>query len=474
MVCNEYIAGNNRKIDIEKSNLNGEFRQMEEKFNALVDNVSTNTDEILNCVGAFADGDFGYEMKQFSGEHALINEKLNACRDSFHNIIMDINSLSNAVEHGQLDTRLSIEGRNGDWLKVVDGLNKLAEAVSKPISCTIEALERLSNSDLGYRINEKFSGQYKVIEDTINDVSQTLELYIRDISRVLKGLAQNDLTVTSGVQYKGNFAEIEQNIAIVTGNLKTLINDMSSASEQIQAGSKSTAESSTNLAAGAGQQAEAVHVLVKLSEDLSSKADENFSAATSAKDHSNRVRDAIKNGNATLENLNESMNNIAKASEAISEINTVIDDIAFQTNILALNAAVEAARAGDHGKGFAIVADEVRNLASKSQESAKNAGEHIETTLARVSEGVKAVEDTTTLLKTILNQTADIDKSIDNVLDISSIQRELSSNVKDETSKINEVVNNISTTSEETAATSEELASQIETFNQSIYQFKLR
>ena len=171
--------------------------------------------------------------------------------------------------------------------------------------------------------------------------------------------------------------------------------------------------------------------------------------------------------------LNTAINNIAKASNAISNITSVIDDIAFQTNILALNAAIEAARAGTHGKGFAVVADEVRNLAGKSQASAKDAGNLISQTLSSVDEGVEVVNNTISLLTNIMSETKKIDTVIDDVLVISGEQKTLSEQMQTETSKISDVVNNISATSEETAATSEELANQIEMFNSGINMFKV-
>ncbi len=472
-VCIAYAEGNNKKIDLEKTGLKGDFLSVAEKINSLLDNTTDNIKEILTCVDNYSNGNFDYKIKEFHGEHKIITDKLNSCRNGFKDVVSDISYLSEAIKMGKLDIRLSTEGRKGDWLVLVEGLNNLAAAVYEPISSTIESLKKLADADLKYHSDKKFDGIYKDIIDTINSVAETLDIYIADISSVLKSLANHDLTAKNSITYKGDFSEIEESIKIMTLNLRNLVGNMVSASEQIEIGSRSMADSSTGLAAGANEQSNAVRTLVSLSESVSNKASENYNAAISAKEYSNAVSEHIKNGNEMLKRLNTAITNIATSSEAIDNINAVIDDIAFQTNILSLNASIEAARAGQHGKGFAVVANEVRNLASKTQESAQNAGELISETILRVEEGVNAVNDTTALLTAILKQTSEIDFSINNVLDISAGQKDLSEKMKVETNKISMVVDNISSTSEGTAATSEELASQIAVFNENIKMFKV-
>lgn len=472
-VCEEYAKGNNRTIHLENSNLQGSFLEVGEKINNLVLSSSAMFDEILKSIREYANGNFDFEAKQFQGEHGIINKELSMCQQNFKNVIIDINSLITEIGNGNLKVAIDISGKTGDWLTIVNGLNNLVKSVSEPINTTIDGLNMLAQANLNYRINRKFKGAYKEIADTINYLAETLSKYIYDINSVLKGLAQHDLTVTSNIEYQGDFSEIGENIASVTMNFKNLLGSMLAASEQIQAGSKGMADSSTGLAIGATQQADAVRILLELSESVNQKSSENFEAATNAKEYSSVVTSDIKNGNELLTNLTTAITNIASASNAINNINTVIDDIAFQTNLLALNAAIEAVRAGSHGKGFSVVADEVRNLAGKSKASARDAGELIQETLTRVEEGVKVVNDTTSLLSNILTETTKINTIIDDVLLISGEQKELSERMQMETSKINDVVNNISATSEETAATSEELASQIETFNENISLFKV-
>ncbi len=472
-VCVDFLNGNNRKIPLENSVLEGSFLEVAKKINNLVSNSADMFDEILKAVGEYANGNFDFEPKQFQGEHAIINEELAICQQNFKNVIVDINSLITAMGSGDLSTTIDITGKTGDWLTIVNGLNNLVKSVYEPINTTIDGLNMLSQANLSYRIDNNFEGAYKEIANTINSVAQTLELYISDINTVLNALARRDLTVASSIEYKGDFSQIGTNIKNVTKNFKELLSSMISASEQIQAGSKDMADSSTGLAIGATQQADAVRILLELSENVSEKSSENFKAATNAKEYSNAVTEDIKNGNQLLTDLNTAITNIASASTAINNINAVIDDIAFQTNLLALNAAIEAVRAGSHGKGFAVVADEVRNLAGKSKASARDAGNLIQETLTRVEEGVIVVNNTISLLTNILSETTKIDIIIDDVLKISGEQNDLSERMQIETSKINDVVNNISATSEETAATSEELASQIETFNENITQFKV-
>jgi len=472
-VCVEYSKGNNRTINLENTNLKGSFLEVGEKINNLVLSSESMFNEILKSVREYANGNFDFEPKQFQGEHAIINKELSMCQQNFKNVIVDINSLITEIGNGNLKTTIDISGKTGDWLTIVNGLNNVAKSVSEPIEATINGLNMLAQANLGYRINKKFKGSYKEISDTINYLGETLSSYIYDINSVLKGLAQHDLTVSSNIDYAGDFSEIGENIKSVTLNFKNLLGSMIAASEQIQAGAKGMADSSTGLAIGATQQADAVRILLNLSENVSNKASENYSAATSAKEYSGIVASNIKNGSQLLTDLTTAITNIASASNAINNINTVIDDIAFQTNLLALNASIEAVRAGTHGKGFGVVADEVKNLAGKSKASARDAGELIQETLLRVEEGVRVVNDTTSLLSSILTETTKIDTIIDDVLSISGEQKGLSEKMQMETSKINDVVNNISATSEETAATSQELASQIETFNENIVLFKI-
>ncbi len=474
-VCIEFSKGNNRFIKVENLKLEGDYLTVATKVNELVTNVSDMFNEILKAVGEYARGNFDFEAKKFNNEHSIINKELSMCQQNFKNIIIDINSLIQSVGDGDLTKSIDIEGKTGDWLTIVNGLNNLVESVAKPINMTVDGLTELANANLSHRVdaNSNLKGSYKEIADTINYVSETLELYVSDINNILKSLAERDLTVSSDIEYAGDFNQIGINIASVTKNFKELLGSMISASEQIQAGSKDMADSSVGLAVGATQQAEAVRILLDLSSNVTEKSSENYTAAKSAKEYSDSVTSDIKNGNELLVNLNTAITNIASASKAISNINSVIDDIAFQTNLLALNAAIEAVRAGSHGKGFAVVADEVRNLAGKSKISASEANELIQETLTRVEEGVAVVNDTISLLTNILGETTKIGTIIDDVVTISIDQKDLSEKMQVETTKISDVVNNISATSEETAATSEELASQIETFNQSIASFQV-
>ena len=393
-VCMEFENGNSKKVDTVKRNLKGSFLQMANKINNLLDSTDDIVDEMLGCIHAYANGNFNYQVKEFKGERSAINKEINICRSNFKEVVSNINSLSDAVRLGKLSSRLDTNELTGDWLEVANGLNSLVEAVENPINATIKGLNKLAAADLSYRVTENYEGAYREIKDTINNVAESLNNYISDIGTVLKGISENDLTVKSRIKYTGDFVEIEKSFEIVTENLRGLIGNMIAASEQIEIGSRSMAQSSTGLAVGATQQADAVRILLDLSQNVNGKSIENFNAATSAKEYSGAVTRDIENGNHLLIELNTAINNIAKASNAISNITSVIDDIAFQTNILALNAAIEAARAGTHGKGFAVVANEVKQLAAKSAEAAQNATEMVTSTKDIIQTGVELTADT--------------------------------------------------------------------------------
>ena len=174
-----------------------------------------------------------------------------------------------------------------------------------------------------------------------------------------------------------------------------------------------------------------------------------------------------------MHNAIESMEQINTSSQKINDIIGLIDSIAFQTNLLALNAAVEAARAGDHGRGFAVVAGEVRNLAGKSSDAAKDIRILIEDTVKKVSEGTLHVKGSGTALNEIVESIGKVNKIIEEIASSSNEQSIGVSQVNQAITEIDNAVQQNAALVEETAATAEELGNLSEKMNQNIAQFKL-
>ena len=232
------------------------------------------------------------------------------------------------------------------------------------------------------------------------------------------------------------------------------------AAEQVALGSSQVAGASEALAQGTTEQAGVIQEITASIADVAGKTRQNADEANKVAELTVQTVENAQRGNEQMHQMMEAMREINQASENISKIIKVIDDIAFQTNILALNAAVEAARAGDAGKGFAVVAEEVRSLAAKSAAAASETAEMIEDSMHKVEVGSSIADDTARALELVTTAVKESGELIRSIAESSNYQATEIAQIDQAVEQVAQVVQNNSATSEQCAAASVELSNQ--------------
>jgi methyl-accepting chemotaxis protein len=287
-------------------------------------------------------------------------------------------------------------------------------------------------------------------------------------------IAEGDLDVSIDFASKDEVGILAAAFRKMTNNINEVMSNINSAAEQVASGSKQVSDSSIALSQGATEQASSIEQLTASLEEISVQTKQNAENANEANLIAEAAKSNAAQGNSQMIEMLKAMDEINDSSSNISKIIKVIDEIAFQTNILALNAAVEAARAGQHGKGFAVVAEEVRNLAARSANAAKETTDMIEGSIKKVEGGTKIANQTSEALNKIVEGVARVANLVGNIAVASNEQASGISQINQGIMQVSEVVQTVSATSEEGAAASEELSSQAEMLKDEVARFKLK
>jgi len=473
-LTNEMNVNGDTDYRIDAERYSGAYRDMAEDINTLVSAFMQDITDILYGLTEIAIGNFNIETRKLPGKKAVINERFEELTSDLKSIYSDMTGLVNSAAAGELDARVDAGKFKGGWAEILSNLNSLLEAVASPIEEVNGVMAEVSAGNFNHKMQGNYQGEFLTIKNSINNTITNIASYIDEISNVLNALAADNLDQDIKREYVGEFSGIKESILNIIKTLNSVISNIFIAADQVTGGAKEISDSSMMLAQGATEQASSVQELNATIQTIGENTRQNAASAKKAKDLSDSSKANAAKGSENMNKMLQSMEGIKSSSNDISKIIKVIEDIAFQTNLLALNAAVEAARAGEHGKGFSVVAEEVRNLASKSQASAKDTAELIEESIGRVNDGAKIANDTASALGAVVGDVTEVAGIISDIATASDEQSLAITQVMEGVNQITTVVQNNSATSEESAAAAEELSSQADTLKGLIEIFKLK
>ena len=352
----------------------------------------------------------------------------------------------------------------------------ISNSIVKPVNEIKTAAQKISNGNLNVSIAYQAGDELGSLAKSMRTTVGRLTLMIKDLQFLLGEMSTGNFNIVTSLEegYVGDFMPLLLAIRKLNMDMNFTLHQINQSADQVACGSDQVSSGSQTLAKGATEQASSVEEVAVTTKDISNKLSHTAEDAVNASAEAGKIGAEAVQSNQRMQDMLNAMKDISTTSGQIERIIKTIEDIAYQTNILALNASIEAARAGAAGKGFSVVANEVRTLAMKSTKASKDTSVLIKNALEAVKNGTQIAAETAESMQDAVNGIKGIVETINNISEVTNEQAQSLIQITAVMEQISNVVQSNSATSEESAAASEELAAQAQFLKQLVTKFQLK
>ncbi|MBN2866741.1 MAG: PAS domain S-box protein [Thiotrichales bacterium] len=444
---------------------NDEIAQMAKAYNRQSMLAQVANAEVSSAMEEILAGRLNYHIDYpFQSDYGILKNRINETNQSLSTFFEVIGEVMTDLQNGDFN-KAHKNTLNGAFAVVVNDCLTSMHTLSKAFAEINQVMSYAARGKFDERIQNFAAGDIHQLQTNLNQALQNIETGFEDIVEAAQRMAQGDLTQPIVHEYEFTIDQAKQAINESINGLSGTLSQVTDIAYQVQSGVRTVADGAQNLNQRTQDQAATLEKTSAAMEQTNSQIQNNLDNTKMAGQIAESQNHMLEEANGVMGETKNSMNNIQTASNQIKDITSLIDSIAFQTNLLALNAAVEAARAGEHGRGFAVVAGEVRNLAGKSADAAKEISTLIEQTSNAINVGVTQVDKVGNSLDQVTQETQ---RMLEIVRQVSIASQEQSQGV----SEINSAIISIDSATQQNAALVEETTATAETLLESSEQLQ--